>query len=176
MIGSLVPNRADALIVLAQGGDKAAILSLLAATQPDIRRYARLNCRLDDVDDAVQQVLWAMSQRISTLRTVSAFAGWIYAIVKRECVRLARKGLRGWRSLKEIEDSSVFASRPDLELRYDLSMAIQSLPDHYRTLVLKRDVEERSIGELAESENLTREAVKARLRHARLLIREYLLD
>ena len=39
----------------AHGGDPAALATLLAVCQPDIRRYAQRNCLISDVDDAVQR-------------------------------------------------------------------------------------------------------------------------
>ena len=56
-----------------------------------------------------------------------------------------------------------------------IEAAIQSLPEHYRKIVLLRDVEEMTIDEIASTLALTRESVKARLHRARGLIREYLL-
>ncbi|WMT76682.1 hypothetical protein [Bradyrhizobium sp. Ash2021] len=35
--------------------DEKALLSLIAAAQPDVRRYAARNCRVADIDDAVQR-------------------------------------------------------------------------------------------------------------------------
>ena len=64
--------------------------------------------------------------------------------------------------------------RPE-DLRIDLSRAIQSLPEHYREVILLRDIEEFSIDEIAEALGLTRESVKARIHRARMLIREYLV-
>ncbi|NOJ47157.1 sigma-70 family RNA polymerase sigma factor [Bradyrhizobium archetypum] len=61
------------------------------------------------------------------------------------------------------------------DIRIDLSRAIQSLPDHYREVILLRDIEELSIDEIAEVLGLTRESVKARIHRARLMIREYLI-
>jgi RNA polymerase sigma-70 factor (ECF subfamily) len=61
------------------------------------------------------------------------------------------------------------------DIRIDLSRAIQSLPDHYREVILLRDIEELSIDEIAEALALTRESVKARIHRARLMIREYLI-
>jgi RNA polymerase sigma factor (sigma-70 family) len=64
--------------------------------------------------------------------------------------------------------------RPE-DIRIDLSRAIQSLPDHYREVILLRDIEELSIDEIAGVLGLTRESVKARIHRARLMIREYLI-
>jgi DNA-directed RNA polymerase specialized sigma24 family protein len=45
------------LIEAARGGDTEALVSLIAMTQPDVRRYAARNCRAADIDDAVQETL-----------------------------------------------------------------------------------------------------------------------
>lgn len=63
-----------------------------------------------------------------------------------------------------------------LELRRDLSRAIQSLPEHCREVVLLRDIEELSVNDIAKVLDLSREAVKARLHRARVMMREYLLE
>ena len=60
------------------------------------------------------------------------------------------------------------------DLRIDLARAIQSLPEHYRAVLLLRDVEELTIDEIAARLTLTREAAKARLHRARRLVRDYL--
>jgi len=64
--------------------------------------------------------------------------------------------------------------RPE-DIRIDVSRAIQSLPGHYREVVLLRDIEEMSVDEIAAALDLTRESVKARLHRARGMIREYLV-
>ena len=169
-----MPDLPDALIVSAQGGDQAALASLLAAAQPDIRRYARGICKTADVDDAVQDAMCILHRRIGTLRAVSAFSGWIFAVVRRECIRLAKRGFGASTPIEAIADDARFAHRPEVELRIDLAAALQSLPDHYRQVILMRDVREMTIGEIAEVLQTTRETVKARLRRGRSLVGEYL--
>ena len=163
-----------ALVTQAQAGDRGALTLLLVATQPDLRRYARRSCRLEDVDDAVQEALTVMATRIKALRTPAAFAGWLFMVVSRECYRLARRWLRFAEPIDPLADALVL--RPEPELRYDLASAIEALPEHYRRIVIARDVEERTIGEIATADGISREAVKARLRRARELMREYLSD
>lgn len=165
-----------ALIGLAQAGDHDAIDALLRLAQSDIRRYARRSCRLHDVDDAVQETLATVARRVAMLRNPLAFAGWVFTMVRRECMRLARAAPFGWRALDSIDNRLDLATRPEAELRFDIAAAIQSLPRHYGVILLLRDVEERSIDEIAGRLSLTREATKARLRRARLLMREYLAD
>lgn len=163
------------LVIAAQGGDAAAIASLLAQAQPDIRRYAQYNCRTaGDVEEAVQEVLILTYRKISSLRAVGAFSGWLLAMVRRTCWRLARAMLGRALPLDDVPISDRLVTATDSELRLDLERAIQSLPEHYRTVILLRDVEELTIDEIADALSLSREAVKARLHRARSLIREYL--
>jgi RNA polymerase sigma-70 factor (ECF subfamily) len=162
------------LIASARNGDAAAITSLLAAAQPDIRRYARATCQTADVDDAVQDALCLLHRRIGSLRVISAFSGWLFAVVRHECARLARRGFGRAAPLELVENHVDFAVRPDHELRLDLATAIQSLPAHYREVLILRDLEELTIDEIAARLETTRETVKARLRRARMLAREYL--
>ncbi|WP_240547054.1 RNA polymerase sigma factor [Mesorhizobium tianshanense] len=148
---------------------------LLAISQPDIRRYARSQCTGGtDADDAVQETLWLVYQRIGALRTVTSFSAWVFSIVRRECNRLWRQ-MNGRTELLA-DDHPAFVYRPEPELREDLIAAIHSLPDRYREVVVLRDIREFSIGEIAIELRLSREAVKSRIHRARLIIREYLED
>ena len=159
----------------ARCGDRDAILSLLAAAQPDIRRYARRNCsNSDDIDDAVQEALWLIYRRIGTLRALTSFSGWIFAVVRRECMRLSRRMTGQAVEADEADRLGELSWSPPVELRIDLTNAIQSLPEHYREIVLLRDIEEMTIDEIAAVLGRTRESTKAALHRARVLLREYL--
>jgi RNA polymerase sigma factor (sigma-70 family) len=173
---TMTPPRYDlGLLQAARGGDKDAILVLLELAQPDIRRYARQTCaHSDDVNDAVQEALWLMYRRVGTLQTLTSFSAWLFAVVRRECLRLSHRIFGHAINLSEMENSSRLSNRPPLELRVDLARAIESLPEHYREVVLLRDIEERTIDEIAHTLSRSREAVKANLHRARALLREYL--
>ena len=163
------------LLEAARGGDHEAILSLLTLAQPDIRRFAAQTCHAsDDVNDAVQEAMWLLYRRVGTLRAITSFSAWLFAVVRRECWRLAQRALGRPVDLQEAENAPEFRTRPQLELRIDLTRAIQSLPEHYREVILLRDIEEMTIDEIAQAQGRTREAVKANLHRARLLLREYL--
>jgi RNA polymerase sigma-70 factor (ECF subfamily) len=170
-----------ALLDAARGGDRQAILSLLVAAQPDIRRYARRSCNASaDVDDAVQETLWLLYRRIGSLRTLGSVSGWLLTIVRRECQRLGARLSGRHVALDEAIDDPRNEARlsrmPQHELRIDVSRAIQSLPVHYREIVVLRDIEEMTIDEIADALALSRESVKGRLHRARALLREYLMS
>jgi RNA polymerase sigma factor (sigma-70 family) len=147
---------------------------VLTATQPDIRRYARRSCRASDVEDAVQEALTQVFRRFGSLRALDALSGWLVAIVHRECLRLAMK-LAGRNLEPDLPDDPRLAHRPQAELRLDMARAIQSLPQHYREVVLLRDTEEMTVDEIGAELGLSRESVKGRLHRARTMLREYLL-
>jgi RNA polymerase sigma factor (sigma-70 family) len=160
------------MVAAAVEGDPAALLSLMNAAQPDVRRYARAACRADDVDDAVQETLWLLYRRVGTIRTVASFSGWLFSVVRRECLRLARSF--DLASERVLSDDHAVSDRSDQALRLDLANGIQSLPTQYRAVIIMRDMEERTVGEIAQALSLSREAVKGRLHRARSLLREYL--
>jgi RNA polymerase sigma factor (sigma-70 family) len=163
-----------ALIEAARGGDEKALVLLLAAAQPDVRCYAARSCRAADIDDAVQETLLLLYRRVGTLRAVSSFSAWIFAVAKRACLRLLRMGAGVGDAHADEMDARLAHLRPE-DLRIDLCRAIQSLPEHYREVILLRDIEELSIDEIAAVLTLTRESVKARIHRARIMIREYLI-
>ena len=162
------------MVEAARRGEPAALDRLLRACQPDIRRYATRHCRLSDIDDAVQETLLIVVRRLRALRTVAAFSGWLFTIVRRECRRLERRvfGLDGYDELRMEEWLSTHS---DEALRIDLIHALESLPGHYREIVLLRDFEELTLREIAARLALTPAATKSRLHRARELVREYLI-
>ncbi len=162
------------LIEAARGGDTEALVSLIAAAQPDVRRYAARNCRAADIDDAVQETLLLLYRRVGTLRAAASFSAWLFAVARRACYRLLRRSMGISDAPVDEMDARLAHLAPE-DIRIDLSRAIQSLPDHYREVILLRDIEEYSIDEIAGVLGLTRESVKARIHRARLMIREYLV-
>lgn len=161
------------LVEAAQRGEAGAIEKLLAATKPDLHRFARRLCAgPEDAEDAVQNTLWILHRKVGTLGAVPAFAGWLFRIVARECRRLMRKAGLG---LDSSEVDAIAAPRIPSELQRDLAAAIEALPDAYRSVLIMRDIEEMTAPETAEILNLSLEAVKSRLRRAREQVRGRLL-
>jgi RNA polymerase sigma factor (sigma-70 family) len=164
---------ATMLVEAAQRGEAGAIEALLAASKPDLQRFARRLCAgPEDAEDAVQNALWILHRKVGMLRAVPAFAGWLFRVVARECRRLMRKaGI----ALDPSELDAIAAPRIPNELQRDLASAIEALPDDYRRVLILRDIEEMTAPEAAEALNLSLEAVKSRLRRAREQVRERLL-
>ncbi|MCA1426031.1 sigma-70 family RNA polymerase sigma factor [Bradyrhizobium yuanmingense] len=167
---AISPNLFEA----ARLGDAEAIARLLETTQPDIRRYARATCRSSaDAEDATQEALWILFRHVGTIRSLLALSAWLFSVVRRECLRLARRaGVVP--AVDQGEAEAALLLRPEADLRLDVAAAFEALPPHYRDVALMRDVKEMTIDEIAAALGATRQTVKARLHRARALMREYL--
>ncbi|MDR7307308.1 sigma-70 family RNA polymerase sigma factor [Rhodoferax saidenbachensis] len=162
------------VLVSAHAGDPGALDTLLRVCRPDVRRYAQRHCLVSDVDDAVQEALMVLSRKLHSVRTLAAFSGWLFQVVKRECRRLGRLAI-AYDPWDEAAVAAWAARHSDDALRMDLVSALQSLPPQYLEVILLRDFEELSIAEIAAQLGLTAAATKSRLHRARTLTREYLL-
>lgn len=158
----------------ARRGEPAALERVLRKSRQDLRRYAEYHCPVNDVEDAVQESLFTVSRKLMDLRQLESFASWLFRIVKRECNRYKRlkRTLMQVPITEDIEGPHYPESKG---LARDVANALESLPGHYREIVLLRDLEGLTIEEIADQLGLTRLAAKARLHRARSLAREYLM-
>jgi RNA polymerase sigma factor (sigma-70 family) len=163
------------LIHAAQAGDPMAIDRLLAACQVDARRYAYKHCQVSDIDDAVQESLLIVARKVKGLKAAAAFSGWLFTVIRRECRKLTQ-AMFHYDAIDEKTIERQLAQRSDSDLRIDLTAGLESLPAHYRQVVLLRDFQELTISEIAERLGQPEGAVKSRLHRARELLREYLLS
>lgn len=162
------------LVVAVQRGEAGAVDALLQVCQTDARRYARRHCKIDDVDDAVQETLLIVSRKVHGLKVLAAFSSWMFVVIRRECQRLPRAMSNTEPIEDEVAETQLMCC-DDVSLRIDLVAALESLPAHYLEVILLRDFEELTIGEMAERLHDTTAAIKSRLHRARELVREYLL-
>ena len=161
------------LLEAARQGDAASLESLLILCRPNLRRYAALTClTASDAEDAVQESLIIVYRQVATLRSAATFAQWVFQIVRRECLRRMQPAHA---DLAAIKEEKYLATHSDLDLRHDLTRAIQSLPTIYRDVIILRDLEELTIREIAARLGLVPQTVKTRLYRGRQLVREHLL-
>ncbi len=162
------------LFEAARLGDPQAIAHLLESAQPDIRRYARQTCLSSaDAEDAAQEALWILFRHVGTIRALLSLSAWLFSVVRRECLRLARRaGLAP--PVDEGHAEALLLAKPEADLRLDVAAAFEALPPHYRDVALMRDVREMTIDDIAAALGESRQTVKARLHRARALMREYL--
>src|SRR5229473_3431477 len=159
------------LIAAAQAGKEDSLLELLRLAGPQLRRYANRQCASDDVEEAVQDALWLLYRRVGALRTIGAFSAWLFQIIRRECLRRARKRhhLDQW----DERDLCALTSHgcSDEDLRIDLTRAISDLPQDYREILILRDISGFSSEEAAARLAVPVAAAKSRLHRARQMVR-----
>lgn len=164
------------IFAAAQSGDPDALDRLLIALRPDIHRYARYQCHASSsVEDVVQEALIVVYRKIGTVRSPTAVTAWLTKVVARLCMLPVLMLMKSVEELDTVQDSLRFAQLPVDDLRIDLVRALESLPQPHREVVLLRDLNEMTIGEIAGQLAITREAAKSRLHRARVMIREFLV-
>ena len=158
------------------------------------RLAVRITGNGQDAEEVVQDAFWSVARKIDTFRGQSAFGSWLYRIVSNAAYQKlrGRQSRRHDISLEEalplfdesgrhitpVADWSACVDDPatQVELRTALSAAIAELPAPYRIVLVLRDVEGRSNGEIADVLGLTVAVVKTRVHRARLFLRKRLAD
>lgn len=158
----------------ARQGDRRSLEQVLTRSRQDLRRYAEYHCAVNDVEDAVQESLLLVSRKLAKLRELGAYASWLFRIVKRECNRMKRAARVLLMQPSDLEELDGPHYPAPTGLLRDVAHALARLPAHYREAILMRDLEGRSIAEMANELDLHPEATKARIHRARSLARQYL--
>ncbi len=112
----------DHLVGRAQRGDAAALDAVCARVRPLLLRHARrLLGRSPDVEDAVQEVLLLICDRLGTYRWEGSFAGWVYAVATRSMVRHAATAPRAAAAAVELAEAALLTDHdPMTEAEWSL--------------------------------------------------------
>jgi RNA polymerase sigma factor (sigma-70 family) len=168
------PWPTEQVISAAQGGDPQAIATLLSGSHAHVRRFAHTLCSTpEDAEDAAQEALIVLFQRIGTLRATAALASWMFQIVRHECIRRSRLALRRPISKPSTEPSAEDVALASLEVER-LVDSISRLPSEQRSVLVLRDVQGLSGAATAKALGLTRGAMKSRLHRGRETVRSQL--
>jgi RNA polymerase sigma-70 factor (ECF subfamily) len=148
-----------------------------------------------DADEVVQDVFLTLFNKVDSFEGRAALGSWLYRVT----TNAALIKCRGKRARVEVkledclptfladghragERSFLLADwsqDPEAELvsketRAVLDRSIRALPEHYRAVLILRDVEELSNEEIAEITGESVASVKSRLHRARMALRELL--
>jgi RNA polymerase sigma-70 factor (ECF subfamily) len=129
-----------------------------------------------DIDDVVQQAVVKAFIHLEQFRFEAAFKTWLIRIASNEIMQTWRKRVRSAAVELSAVDAILAADAKDspfslcarCEAAGLVDTALATLPVKYRVVIRLRDVEERSITEVAEALCLTTAAVKSRHHRARL--------
>jgi RNA polymerase sigma-70 factor, ECF subfamily len=181
-------DRDDAeLLDRARRGDRRALDALLVSIEPAVHKFGLKLCRDDEsAEEVLQETLLAAARHLATFRGDSALSTWLYMVAKSACIKQRRRSKFAPAVVESLDlaheaPASVESTieRPDhslerAELGEHLQRAIAALEPMYRDVLVLRDVEGLSANEVAETLELSVEAVKSRLHRARTRVREAL--
>jgi RNA polymerase sigma-70 factor (ECF subfamily) len=184
------------LLTNAAGGDASALETLMGRYSGRVYRLAFGVTRSQgDAEEVVQDVFLQMVLKGTGFEGRAALSTWIYRVTtnlslnkcrgkRRELETSLEDYLPTYRAdgHREGERSLLvrdWSNTPEQELlsgeaRRILNDAIDRLPEHYRAVLILKDVEELSNDEVAEVVGDSVGAVKTRLHRARMALREQL--
>lgn len=195
--GVMQGDEADfALLERLRAGDANALEVLMGQYTARVYRLAYgITRSAGDAEEVVQDVFLTICRKSESFEGRSALGSWIYRITANAALN-KRRGKR-----QEVETSleeqlpsftadghregahayvlADWSQNPERDLlsgetRQVLQRAIDRLPEHYRAVLMLRDVEELSNEEVAEVTGESVSAVKSRLHRARMALREQL--
>jgi RNA polymerase sigma factor (sigma-70 family) len=165
---------AERIVSAAQGGDPAAIATLISGSHAHVRRFARTLCSTpEDAEDAAQEALIVLYRKIGTLRATAALGSWMFQIVRNECVRRSRIALGRPTSAAIVEPSAEDTALAHLEIERIVD-SISGLPPEQRAVLVLRDIQGLSGAATAQALGLSRAAMKSRLHRGRETLRSRL--
>ena len=171
-------------------GDERAYRELVERHQWQVFSLARrMTGSAEDAEDLTQETFVRMFRALERYDPARSFPAWLMTIATRLCIDHLRRrrvrpistsqreaGTSGEEYTIELEDPAPrpdeLAGRAEEEVR--VRRLIDSLPHHYRVVVLLRHQHDLSYDEIAEALHLPLGTVKARIHRARALLKQRL--
>jgi RNA polymerase sigma-70 factor (ECF subfamily) len=179
-------------VLLLRRGDDEALEQALALLQNTVFSFSMRVCgHRQDAEDTMQEVLVKSLPHLPGFDSPKALVVWLYKVAKNRCMMSRRRSKFAPKedlSLEELMpdrqelerlggDGSInpesFAIRSEEAGR--LREAIHKLPPQYRIVLVLRDMEGLTDGEVAEITGLRSGTVRVRLHRARLFVRKKLM-
>lgn len=173
------------LIERASGGDPSAFNRLMETHER--RMYAvalRMCANREDAQDCLQEAMLRIYRSISSFKSQSSFATWVYRITMNTCLDELRKKKNkqntsldslldmGWSP--QDETSSPERQTIQEEARQYLHKAIQTLPEDMRSAIVLRDIQGLTYEEIAQALDINVGTIKSRISRGREKLREKL--
>lgn len=157
-------------------GDRAAREALVRGLLPRVRNLVRYLVRGDaDVDDMAQLALIAIVRGLPTYRGEGRFESWADRIAAREAlayVKRRRAVARSERALAEASPPEPTTGPADYLARRRLALALDTLAEEQRAVVVLHHVAGLSMPEVAETLGVPFETARSRMRLGLAKLRE----
>ena len=178
----------EELISRFQNGEEHAYIELVKRYQDRLMSfvYRFVNDQVV-AEDIVQDTLVKLYTHKDYYRNIAKFSTWIYTIAgnlaktelrknkRRKVTNLSEMGTDDWQyDIPGNEDTA-----EEVYGKFDgeqIHKAIQSLPDHFREVIILRDIQELSYEEVSSIVEVPLGTVKSRINRARLQLQEMLKE
>lgn len=182
----------EVLVKKSQKGDYPSFEELVKRYEKKIYNLAyRIMGNKEDASDVLQETFLQAFKKLAGFRGKAKFSTWLYRVAVNICLMKKRKRKRMEtvsldipiltkkedeikRELRDDWSESPLATLENEEVKKNLSKAIDSLPEEYRTVFLLRGLNGLSNEEVASVLKISLPAVKSRLHRARLFLRDKL--
>jgi len=175
---------ADAKLVrMAREGMPRAFDEIVVRYGAKVRQLVSRMVDESDADDVVQSAFLSAYRAIGSFEENASFSSWLYRIAwNAALMRLRSKRRRHEVYIEDVmvqdggapdlDDRAGFAQGADAEVerrevRDAVEAAVASLPEHYRSVVALRHIEELSTDDVGRALGITAATVKTRLHRAR---------
>ncbi len=175
------------LVAEVRHGSDSAFAELYARYNGRIRAYVLgMVSDRDRAEDVTQEVFIAALRRLRKTGSEIAFKPWIYEIARNACIDEFRRNRRSQEVPLEMDEQDGSVERPlsappvtEVETAVegkqrlaDLRGAFHGLSKNHHRLIVLRELEGRSYGEIAERMGMSHPAVESTLFRARRRLRE----
>ena len=168
-------------------GEPEAFDRFVETFQSKVFQYSFLMCgQREDAEEVAQEALMKVFESLDQLREPEHVKSWVFRIAKNACLMKRRKSVfapshefsldEPMAGTLDVPDARELPDRQLLnhEASEWLRLAILTLPETLRSVVLLRDLEELSTEETAGILGVSNDVVKTRLHRGRLALREKL--
>ena len=142
----------------------------------------------DRSEDIVQDTMLKVYTKKYYYKEIAKFSTWIYTIAKNlansEYRKIKRRKTSSFSQLSDNKEMPYLKSSDlDIDLKYEIesdikeiNKAIENLPEHFRSVIILRDIQEESYEDISLIMDLPIGTVKSRINRARLQLRSELIN
>ena len=176
------------LVLRAKAGDPAAFEQLMLDHQNRVYTLClRMTGSREDALDVSQETFLNAWRGLASFQGNSSFSTWVYRLASNACIDFLRKQKRRQEDLSLDDPDAPLPEPADpksspekalerQELRQAVERGLQSLPSHYRQVLVMRELSGLSYQEIGAALDLDLGTVKSRIARARLALKNFLVQ
>ena len=179
----------EQLIARFQSGDERAYIELVNRYRDRLINFVYpFLGDFEQAEDVVQETMLKLYEKKHYYREIAKFSTWIYTIARNLANTELRKKKRRKttyisRMAKDDRQYDIPAVQADLNqnlqnefIRDRIHAAIKELPEHFKTVIILRDIQELSYDDISNIVGVPLGTVKSRINRARLQLQAELQD